>query len=50
MEGKVNQMKDKVIFGKYKILELISKGSFGQIYLAKNIETKKLYAVKTENK
>ena len=50
MEDKVNQMKDKVIFGKYKILELISKGSFGQIYLAKNIETKKLYAVKTENK
>ena len=50
MEGKVNQMKDKVIFGKYKILELISKGSFGQIYLAENIKTKKLYAVKTESK
>jgi casein kinase 1 len=50
MENEVNQLKDKLIFGKYKIVELISKGSFGKIYLAKNIETKKLYAVKAESR
>ena len=50
MESKANKLKDKVIFGKYKILNLISKGTFGTVYLAKNIETQKLFAVKTENK
>ena len=46
----MNQLEDKVIFGKYKILKLISEGSFGKVYLAQNIVTKNLYAVKTENK
>ena len=46
----MNQLEDKVIIGKYKILKLISEGSFGKVYLAQNIVTKNLYAVKTENK
>jgi serine/threonine protein kinase len=37
----MNQLEDKVIFGKYKILKLISEGSFGKVYLAQNIVTKK---------
>ena len=46
----MNQLEGKVIFGKYKILKLISEGSFGKVYLAQNIVTKKLYAVKAESK
>lgn len=50
MDNQIKQLKGKLIFGKFKILEFISKGSFGGIFLAKNIQTEKLYAVKAENK
>ena len=46
----MKQLKDKIIFGKYKVIEFISKGSFGGVFLAKNIKTEKLYALKAENK
>ena len=44
-----NSLKKKLIFGKYKILKLIEKGSFGEVYLGKNIINEKLYAIKIEN-
>ena len=45
-----NQLKNKLIFGKYKILKLIAEGSFSEVYLSKNIKNGELYAVKVENK
>lgn len=39
-----------IFFGKYKILEKIGFGSFGQVYSAQNIQTKAKYAVKFVNK
>ncbi len=46
----MKQLKGKIIFGKYKVIEFISKGTFGAIFQAKNIKTEKLYALKAENK
>ena len=40
--------KSDLIFHKYKIQSLISKGSFGEVFLAKNILNNKNYAVKIE--
>ena len=39
----------KTIFGKYKILKLIDKGSFGRIFKGINIITKELVAIKAED-
>ena len=36
------------LFNKYDILELINKGSFGQVYKGKNIRTNKKVAIKVE--
>ena len=40
----------KLFFGKYKIIHLIAKGSFGEVYLGYNILNNQLYALKIENK
>ena len=39
----------KKIFGKYKVLKVIGKGSFGMIFKGKNILTKELVAIKAED-
>ena len=39
----------KTIFGKYKVLKVIGKGSFGMIFKGKNILTKELVAIKAED-
>ena len=43
-------MKGKIINKNFKILELLGKGAFGDIYLSKNINTEKIYAIKIEKK
>lgn len=45
-----NSLLTKIIFRKYKLIYLIGKGQFGDVYLGLNIQNKKLYAIKTENK
>ena len=37
-------------FSNYSLIKLIGKGSFGEIYLSKNLLDKKLYAIKILNK
>jgi len=39
----------QIIFGKYKIQKLISKGTFSEVYLGKNIKNNKNYAIKIED-
>ena len=39
----------QIIFGKYKIQKLISKGAFSEVYLGKNIKNNKNYAIKIED-
>ena len=41
---------NQLIFKKYRLLNLISEDMFCQIYVAININNKKYYAVKVENK
>ncbi|XP_057738398.1 uncharacterized protein LOC130955536 [Arachis stenosperma] len=41
---------ERVVGGKYKIGKKIGSGSFGEIYIATNIETSEIVAVKMENK
>ena len=43
-----NKLCNKIVFGKYKILQTIGHGSFGSVYKGKNILTNKLVAIKTE--
>ena len=50
MEEEEEFLQTRLIFNKYKILRLISKGSFGYVYLCLNIINKTLYAVKIEKK
>ena len=40
--------KSKLIFGKYSLKYLISKGSFGEVYLGTNVLDNKDYAIKIE--
>ena len=42
--------KNQLVFKKYKILNLISEGNFGEIYLTVNEKNKKFYAMKAEKK
>ena len=49
MEG-IDTLKTKLIFGKYKILKLIAKGCFRQVYLGVNIINRKYLAIKIENR
>ena len=41
---------DRIILNKYKILQKIGKGSFGNIYLAKESNINEYYAIKLEKK
>ena len=38
-----------IIFNKYEIIELISKGSFGKVYKGKNVRTNENVAIKVES-
>jgi serine/threonine protein kinase len=38
----------EIIFKKYKTLQKIGKGAFGQVYRVQNIITKEIFAMKTE--
>ena len=49
MKNEENKTND-ILFGKYQIEDLISEGSYGNVYLATNIKTKEQYAVKLEDK
>ena len=42
----IKMLKNKLIFGKYKIIKLIDKDSFGYIYKGINVENKKLLQLK----
>ena len=46
---KYKDLCSKIIFGKYKIEKLISKGTFAEVYLGKNIKNNKNYAIKIED-
>ncbi|XP_061367412.1 uncharacterized protein LOC133310496 [Gastrolobium bilobum] len=41
---------ERIVGGKYKIGRKIGSGSFGEIYIASNIDTSEIVAVKMENK
>ena len=43
-----NKSKENLIFHKYKILQEIGIGAFGQVYSVQNIFSKKTFAMKTE--
>ena len=47
---KEDELINKIFFKKYKILKKIGKGSFGLIYIGKNIKSNKYYAVKFESR
>jgi serine/threonine protein kinase len=40
----------KILLKYYKIKEKIAEGSFGEVYIASNIQTKKKFAVKLVSK
>ena len=46
----MEQLKNKIILKKYKILQRIGKGSFGSVYLGKNIQKNDYIAIKLEFK
>ena len=46
----VKKLINKVFFKKYQIKSVLGEGSFGNVYLVKNILTNKLYAAKLEDK
>jgi casein kinase 1 len=48
--SKSEELQGKIIFKKYKLLKLIGKGTFSEVYLGQNISNKKLYSVKVENR
>ena len=50
MNKSIITFKSKLIFGKYSIKYLISKGSFGEVYLGTNIIDGKNYALKLEER
>ena len=43
-------LKSNLIFGKYKLIKLIMKGTFDSVYLGINIINYKLFAIKIENR
>ena len=45
-----NVLKGKIIFGKYKVITLIGKGSFGCVFQGTNIKTKEIIALKFEQR
>ena len=46
----MEELKNKIILKKYKILKRIGKGSFGSVFLGKNIQKKDYVAIKLESK
>ena len=44
----VKIFKSKLIFGKYSLKQLITNGTFGEVYIGTNIFNKKNYAIKIE--
>ena len=48
-DNKQDKLIGKILFKLYKIKKKLDQGSFGKIYIASNIQTKKLYAVKLVN-
>ena len=47
---KTDPLINKIIFNKYILLQNIGKGSFGNIYLSRDIHTNLFYAIKIEEK
>ena len=45
-----NNLKNKIIFGKYKVSKIIGKGSFGCVFQGFNIKDKSKVAIKVESK
>ncbi len=45
-----DELENKIIFGKYKLLKKIGEGSFGKIFHSINVNTKQEYALKLENR
>lgn len=43
-------LEGRLIYGKYKIIEKIGQGSFGQVYSAVNINDNEMVALKLENR
>ena len=48
--NKQDKIIGKILFKIYKIKEIIGEGSFGKVYIASDIRTKELYAVKIVSK
>ena len=49
MSDKISKIfKSKLIFGKYSLKQLITNGTFGEVYIGTNIFNKKNYAIKIE--
>jgi serine/threonine protein kinase len=46
----MEQLKNKILLKKYKIIKKIGKGSFGSVYLGKNIQNNEYIAIKLESK
>ena len=50
MNPNYNSLKNKIIFGKYKVSKIIGRGSFGCVFKGYNIKDKSLVAIKVESK
>ena len=48
MNNKQVNFKGKLIFKKYKILQYLDKGTYGSVYLGKNIQNNNLHAIKIQ--
>ena len=49
-KSEYNTLKNKVIFHKYKTSKILGKGSFGCVFQGINIKTKKMVAIKVEDR
>ena len=50
MKDKENELLNKIIFKKFKIIKLQEKGNFSKVYLGKDIKNNKLVALKIQEK